>query len=550
MSMQSPLGYVVPDETARVARAAFPKGNLYMEMQAELGMLYTNHQFASLFSSTGQPAEDPARLALILVMQTIEGLPDRQTADAVRGRIDWKYALALELTDPGFDESVLSEFRTRLVTGQVEMHLLDSLLQQLQARGLLKARGKQRTDSTHILAAVRTINRLELVIETMRLALNRLAAHHPEWLWPRLDPDWRERYELRAENSRLPKEDSKRQALASQVGADGFRLLAAVFAETTPPEVRAEPAVEVLRRVWIQQYYGPGEPPRWRGEKDVPAPGQLIHSPYDIEARYSSKRGESWVGYKVHYSETCDTERPNLITNVLTTASTVQDDTALPLIHQALASRGLLPAEHLVDCGYTDAENLLISQSEHQVRIVGRVADAPSWQARAGEGFAKANFTLDWERQVATCPMGKESHFWLPHGASDAAKGEFQIRFRRKDCTPCVSRAQCTKAKVEPRLLFVQARTEHEVLQAARTAQETDAFRAEYALRSGVESLMSQGLRAFELRKARYIGGARTHLQHILVAVAINVVRSLAWVREPQRTPPRVSAFRRLATLT
>lgn len=550
MSMRSPLGYAVPDETARVARAAFPKGNLYMEMQAELGMLYTNHQFASLFSGTGQPAEDPARLALILVMQTIEGLPDRQTADAVRGRIDWKYALALELTDPGFDDSVLSEFRKRLVTGQLELLLLDRLLQQLQERGLLQARGKQRTDSTQILAAVRTINRLELVIETMRLVLNRLSAHHPEWLWPRLDPAWRERYELRAENSRLPKEDSKRQALASQVGADGFRLLAAVFADTTPPEVRAEPAVEVLRQVWLQQYYGPDDPPRWRGEKDVPAPGQLIHSPYDIEARYSTKRGESWVGYKVHYSETCDTERPNLLTNVLTTASTLQDDTVLPCIHQALAARGLLPAEHLVDCGYTDAENLLTSQAEHQVRIIGRVADDSSWQARAGEGFAQANFSLDWEHQVAICPMGKESYSWLPHRESDAAKGAVQIRFRRKDCTPCVSRAQCTKAKVAPRILLVQTRAEHEVLQAARAEQETAAFRAEYALRSGVESLMSQGMRAFDLRKARYIGCARTHLQHILIAVAINLVRFLAWVREPQRTPPRVSAFTRLATLT
>src|SRR5215211_6665626 len=139
MSLQSPLGYVVPEETARVALAAFPKGNLYMEMQAQLGMLYTNPQFASLFSVTGQPAQDPARLALILVMQTIEGLPDRQTADAVRARIDWKFALALELTDPGFDESVLSEFRTRLVTGQLEMLLLDTLLQLLQQHGLLQA---------------------------------------------------------------------------------------------------------------------------------------------------------------------------------------------------------------------------------------------------------------------------------------------------------------------------------------------------------------------------------------------------------------------------
>ena len=221
----------------------------------------------------------------------------------------------------------------------------------------------------------------------------------------------------------------------------------------------------------------------------------------------------------------------------------------LPRIHQALAINGLLPDEHLVDCGYTDAENLLTSQSAHQVRMIGRVADDPSWQAQAGEGFAKANFLLDWERQVAICPMGKESYSWLPHAESDASKRAFQIRFRRKDCTSCVSRARCTKAKVEPRILFVQTRAEHEALQAARVEQATVAFRAEYALRSGVESLISQGMRAFELRKARYIGCARTHLQHLLIATAINLVRVVAWVREPQRTP-RVSAFTRLATLT
>jgi transposase len=280
----------------------------------------------------------------------------------------------------------------------------------------------------------------------------------------------------------------------------------------------------------------------------VPAPGQLIHSPYDLEARYSSKRGLPWVGYKVHYSETCDVERPNLITNVLTTASTIQDASVLPIIHSALAAKGLLPAEHLVDCGYTDADNLLSSQREHQVRIIGRVADDPSWQARAGEGFAKANFSLDWERQVATCPMGKQSYSWLPN--IDATKvGSFQVRFSRADCSGCCARAQCTKAKVEPRILFVQSRAEHEVLQTARTEQQTEMFRAEYALRAGVESLMSQGMRAFELRKARYIGCARTHLQHILTAVAINIVRFIAWIREPRPTPPRSSAFARLAAL-
>ncbi len=393
-------------------------------------------------------------------------------------------------------------------------------------------KGRKRTSSaaypTQILAAIRTINRLELVIETVRHALNRLAVVDPNWLWPRIQDGWLERYELRAENSRLPKEDTKRQVLAAQIGADGFALLTAVYMPDTPTEVRHEGAVEILRQLWIQQYYGPAELPHWRNDADVPPPGQLIHSPYDLEARYSSKRGVPWVGYKVHYSETCDGEHPNLITNVLTTAATIPDDMVLPAIHTSLAAKGLLPAEHLLDCGYTNADNLLTSQTKHGVRIIGPVADDPSWQARAGEGFAKANFTLDWERQIATCPLGKQSYSWLPN--IDATKvGSFQVRFSRADCSPCPARARCTKAKVEPRILFLLSQREHEALQSARERQQTDAFREEYALRAGVESLMSQGMRAFELRKARYIGCARTHLQHILIAVAINIVRLVAW---------------------
>ncbi len=179
MSVQTSLDSTIPEETIRVARAAFPKGNVCMHMRDALGPLYTNAQFAPLFSHTGQPAEDPARLALVLVMQFAEGLPDRQAADAVRGRIDWKYMLALELTDPGFDASILSEFRTRLIQGKAEHQLLETVLTLLQERNLLKARGKQRTDSTHILAAIRTLNRLELVGETVRYALNRLAVVDP-----------------------------------------------------------------------------------------------------------------------------------------------------------------------------------------------------------------------------------------------------------------------------------------------------------------------------------------------------------------------------------
>lgn len=188
MSLQPSPIEPVPEETARVAEAAFPRGHAYMRLREELGVLYRDTDFRALFSDVGQPAESPWRLALVLVMQYAEGLSDRQAADAVRDRIAWKYALGLELTDPGFDASVLSEFRARLVAGNAEYRLLDLLLARCKAAGLVKARGKARTDSTHVLAATRALNRLETVGETMRHALNTLASVAPDWLRERLDP--------------------------------------------------------------------------------------------------------------------------------------------------------------------------------------------------------------------------------------------------------------------------------------------------------------------------------------------------------------------------
>jgi transposase len=236
MSLPASPDFPIPEETVRVAHAAFPKGNVFMRMRDALGPIYSNPQFAHLFSQTGQPAEAPARLALVLVMQFAEGLADRQAADAVRSRIDWKYALGLELTDPGFDYSVLSECRTRLIAGEGEHLLLEPMLTYLQEQGLLKGRGTQRPDSTPILAAIRTLNRLELVGETMRFALNRLAAVAPAWLQPHLQPVWLARYGARVENYRLPKTEAARQRLAGTIGADGFALLQAVYAPETPPE--------------------------------------------------------------------------------------------------------------------------------------------------------------------------------------------------------------------------------------------------------------------------------------------------------------------------
>ena len=179
----------VPEETVRIARAAFPKGNLYLKMRDELGTFYKDAEFVDLFPTRGQPAYSPWRLALVTVMQFIEGLSDRQAAEAVRSRIDWKYALSLELTDTGFDFSILSEFRQRLLTKGKESKLLDKLLESFQDKKLLKSGGKQRTDATHILAKVRHLSRLESVVETLRAALNELAEFSPNGFRNKLLPD-------------------------------------------------------------------------------------------------------------------------------------------------------------------------------------------------------------------------------------------------------------------------------------------------------------------------------------------------------------------------
>src|SRR3954470_10325504 len=290
MSLRPQSAHSIPEETQRVARAAFPKGTLCLRIADELGPLYGDDQFADLFPTRGQPAASPARIAMASLLQYVEGLSDRQAADAVRGRIDWKYALALELTDPGFDHTVLSEFRSRLVHGQAEQRLLDTLLERCRELGLIRERGRQRTDSTHVLAAVRTLNRLERVGETMRAALNELAVMAPEWLQGLAPAEGYRRYGRRADTYHLPKTEAPGEELARVVAADGERLLAAIDAATDQPVLSQLPAVVTLRRVWAEQYIGAPGQLRWREVKDMPSPAGLISSPYDTEARYSTKR--------------------------------------------------------------------------------------------------------------------------------------------------------------------------------------------------------------------------------------------------------------------
>jgi len=297
MSLQPQTIPPIPEETVRVARAIFPSGNRYMRLRDELGTIYTDAQFAALYPAGGQFAEQPWRIALLLVMQYMENYTDRQAAEAMKTRIDWKYVLSLELTDPGFDFSVLSQFRQRLIASGQQEQILGTLVQICRERGWLKERGKQRTDSTHVLAAIRTMNRLEWVGETLRAALNSLATIVPDWLRAHVPMEWYERYADRVEDFRMPKEVSKRHALAEQIGADGFQLLSMSRAEDAPVWLCAIPAIEVLRCVWVQQFVLMESQISWRSDDNIPPASVLISSPYDPDAHMSIKRSTVWTGY-------------------------------------------------------------------------------------------------------------------------------------------------------------------------------------------------------------------------------------------------------------
>lgn len=532
----------IPEETIRVARAAFPKGHAIMRLRDHLGPIYIDEQFSALFPPDGQPAFSPGRLALVSILQFAEGLSDRQAADAVRSRIEWKYALALPLDDPGFDASVLCEFRSRLLAGGAEMQLFETLLSLLREQGLLKARGKQRTDSTHVLAVVVTLNRLECVGETLRHALNVLATAAPDWLEQHIPSFWYERYARRFEEYRLPPKREDRYTLAEQIGADGFHLLQVIDSEQGWTWLREMPAVQILRRVWIQQFYAtdPSEPVRWRQAEDLPFAPLLISSPYDPEARWSKKRETNWVGYKVHLTETCDEDLPHLVTNVETTPATTADQSMTEVIHTHLSERDLLPGEHLVDMGYTNSDHL-VKSAQRQIDLVGPVREDNSWQTRAAAGFGVACFTIDWDAQQAICPQGKTSVIWKP-GVERQEIPVVNIRFAHVDCVACPQRSKCVSSS-RSRALTIRDRPAYEATARARERQTTEVFKNTYAKRAGIEGTLSQGVQMGDLRRTRYIGLPKTRLLHLLIATALNLVRTAAWLAETPLSQTRISPF-------
>ena len=537
----------IPQATVAVARAAFPKGNTYLMLRDQLGTLFSDAEFADLFPSRGQPALAPWRLAVITVMQFAENLSDRQAADAVRARIDWKYLLGLELTDAGFDFSVLCEFRKRLLEHQAEARLLDGLLERCRTLGLVKGGGQQRTDSTAVLAAIRELNRLELVAETLRAALNQLAQAAPQWLQSWVPEEWYPRYGRRIEDGRLPRTADERREYAETVGSDGFVLLDRL---AQAPELAELASVEILRCVWQRHYERVADAPgqvRYKNKQELARAAEATESPYDPDCRFRNKNGYCWLGYMTHYTETCEPKQVNLITHVTTTPATTHEVTCTAAIHHALAEKQLCPNEHLVDAAYIDAPLLVHSQVEHNITLFGPARGNPSWQNKVEGGYSMDQFEIDWQARQARCPQGQVSSSW--HERTDANGKPFTlVAFAKKTCQSCDHRARCTRAKDQGRLLQLQAtEQEYQALQAARERFASQEGRAQYRQRAGVEGTVSQAVRAFGARTTRYRGLAKTHLQQVATAAAINLARLVDHWNGVPKAETRTSRFAALA---
>ena len=572
MSMK-PVAWPEPDPHVAAAIAAKYRGSrprpLAVLIRDRLGQWLEDEQFAAAFGVRGRPGWSPSRLALVTTLQRVENLTDRAAAEAARTRIDWQYLLGLPWDDPGFDHSVLAEFRARVAEAGLEQVVLDALLARLAAEGLVAAGGKQRSDSTHVNAAVAALNRLELVGESVRAALEALAAAHPAWLGQRICvADFTGRYGTPMTSWRPPVSQTKREELAIVYARDGYALLEAVYDDAAPAWLGDLPAIDTLRRVLLQNYTrtitSNGREVIKRREKEPEGdglpPGHIrIASPYDTDARWGVKREEFWLGYKLHITETCDDapactcpprgsgqgrapERehgkgcaylvfPNLITNVATTDATVTDNQMTEPIHDALGARRLTPGRHYVDSGYLSAAGVVSALKTQGITLIGPLLADTSAQARAGAGYARSNFIIDYDTRTVTCPQGKTSQSWTP--CTQRGQAAAVVTFSTTDCGLCPARQQCTTSRKKRRQLTVLPRDLAEAQTAARSAETTVSFHTDYARRAGVEGTMNQAA-SRGARRARYRGLPKTSLEHMYMATALNLIRLHAyWTGTP-----------------
>ena len=507
----------MPAETAAVGKVILRADSPYRLIGEQLFERFSEQDYADLYSPEGKPGISPVILAFVTVFQFMEKLPDRQAAESLRMRIDWKYALHLPLTYEGFDFSVLSEFRDRLIEHEAEGRVFETLVQAFRAMGLIKVRGKQRTDSIAMLTKVRRLSRLELVVETLRLAVGALIKADREWSGEILPPSWEGRYGERFVMQRYTEKEW--QEYETHIGEDGQWLLTRLDQGGAPADLKDLPEVQVLRTVWAQQFRAAQGQMVYQDLKTYDGHTQ-IQTPHDPEARYSRKRRAEWVGDKVQLTETDDEGYPHLITDIVGTGSNRTDYEELPHIQQRLVKRQCKPAEHYVDAGYLSGPNLKSSQTR-TIDLIGPLPIVVTPQDRLPDGITQARFQVDAANRRVTCPQGHTV------GNPTSVGNSLRFQFPKRVCTACELRPRCCTGK-GGRTIGISAY--YEQVQAARQRQETEAFKQDYHQhRSGVEGSLSALVRGQGMRVGRYIGQKKRHLQAVFTGCAANILRTARW---------------------
>lgn len=539
MSLKPICNLEIPSLTRKIALASFPKGNTYMKLRDSLGNIFDDNLFEELYPKVGQPTVSPWRLALITILQHGENLSDRQAVDAVRSRIDWKYLLSLDIDDSGFDFSVLSEFRKRLIENNAQELIFNKILDKCKELKLIKSRGKQRTDSTHVIANIRTMNRTEIIDESFRATLNELAILEPDWLTLIAKSDWYDKYSSRVENYRLPKSVEDKEIYTLNIGHD-IKFLFDQIEKDNKNNLLKLDKVSTLK-VTFDRFFKQDNDQNisLRSKKEILKLKDKIESPYDTEARFRTKRDSNWIGYAVHLTETCDDKSVNLITNIHTTPADVHDSKVTESIHNNLKSKNLVPNEHIVDTGYMSIDNIIHAKKYFDISMVGKMKIAATWQDKADGAYKQKDFEIDWDNKVAKCPQGKYSSNWKENDIH-----RIHTSFRIRDCRDCPAKKLCTKG--QSRKLNILVKEYNEVKNEYLSKLESENFKNTYKKRSGIEGTISQAVRKTNIRKCRYIGLSKTSLQEIFKASAINFFRLVDWFNEKAISSTRESRFYRL----
>jgi transposase len=512
MSLQDDWHMEIPDDTAGVGRKILEKNDPYRLVGDRVNTFLRVKDFVSLYSELGRGAICPIILSLITLFQFLENVPDRVAAKWAVTRLDWKYALHVPLTWTGFDHSNLSNFRDRLIEHGAERLLFERVLEWARSLGFVKKHGKQRTDSTHIIACVERLGRLELAWETLRTALRAIEERAPRWYGEVIPAAFHQAYAERQSDWRLNKEEVKTKM--KEAGGDGFWLLDRLD-ESAPEEVLGLAEVETLREVWEQQFK------REDGKVTVrkpPIKGKgIIQTPHDRDARWADKRGDDWVGYRLQVSETAEeTAVKQFITDIDAVNANDDDSETVDEIQQRLIERDLKPDEHYVDRGYVSGSNLAHS-ADRDIELMGR---ALSDTSRKPEGYKQSDFEIDMDGQRAICPEGKTAEKWYERPQPDGHVGA-EIQFRGQ-CEGCSARAQCAPGK-SGRTLSVSPY--HRELAERRAEQDTEGFKEKMKRRPAIEGTISELTRKHGMRRARYRGKGKTRLQALFTGAAANLKR-------------------------